>query len=371
MVSAERKQTKIAVIGGNYGGLGFVNSLLQMLDLQEYNIKVTIFDKRQGFCHLVGVTRALIHKDFAKQIWINHSELSWFNNPNIEFNYGTVTKVTEKTVENEGGKHEDFDFIVVATGYGRPGPIWPESKVKGDYLDEFQVYREKIEAAGSVAVIGAGAVGVELSADIKSHFPEKQVTLIHSRKLPIVGPYTEEFKSRVSDELKEIGVELLFENRVLSQSERIENGKTVFDIKTNQGVELTADLILNCVGAGAPVTDILDLESTEEYPLLDDKKLVKILPTIQLKNPKYSHIFAIGDINDWQEVKLAGASMYQAHFTAKNIKAILDTKDGELPKLENYPDYFLHLVLFLGEHHGIGEMEEGIVGWDKVKEFGR
>jgi NADH dehydrogenase FAD-containing subunit len=369
MLSTSRKLTKIGVIGGNYAGLGFVTSLVEALDLNEYNIKVKIFDKRQGFCHLIGVTRALVDQDYCKAIWRNHTELKWYNNANIQFKYDTVTRVTENTIETASGESEEFDYIIVATGYERGEPIWPGSSTKDDYVNEFAGYRTKISSASSVVVVGAGAVGVELAAEIKSHYPEKKVTLIHSRALPIVGPYTEKFRNRVVDELKIIGVELLFENRVLAESKREENGKEVYHLKTNQGVEITADMVFNCIGPGKPVTHIIDLESTEEYPLLDKYNLVKVKPTMQLANPKYSHIFAIGDINDWQEIKLAGAAMYQGHFVAKNIKAILDTQSGIDTELEDYPRFFLHLLLLLGEKNAIGEMEEGIVEFDRIMEM--
>ncbi|KXN64566.1 FAD/NAD(P)-binding domain-containing protein [Conidiobolus coronatus NRRL 28638] len=369
MVVALRRLTKIGVIGGNYAGIGFVDSILDEADLNKYNIKVKVFDKRQGFCHLMGITRALVDQDYCNSIWRNHTELKWYNNPNVQFKYDTVTRVTKNTIETKSGESEEFDFIVVATGYDRGAPVWPESSTKETYLKEFSGYRTKIESSSSVVVVGAGAVGVELAADIKSHYPEKKVTLVHSRALPIVGPFSDKFRNRVIEELKTVGVETLFENRVLAESKREENGKEVYHLKTNQGVELTADLVFNCIGPGKPVTNILDLESTEEFPLLDKYNLVKVRPTMQLANPKYSHIFAIGDINDWQEIKLAGAAMYQGYYAAQNIVKILDNESDECEEkkvLENYPNYPPSLILFMGEKHGVGELESGIMETEAV-----
>jgi pyruvate/2-oxoglutarate dehydrogenase complex dihydrolipoamide dehydrogenase (E3) component len=369
MVVALRRLTKIGVIGGNYAGIGFVDSILDEVDLNKYNIKVKVFDKRQGFCHLMGITRALVDQDYCKSIWRNHTELKWYNNPNVQFKYDTVTRVTENTIETKSGEREEFDFIVVATGYDRGSPVWPDSSTKETYLKEFSGYRTKIESSSSVVVVGAGAVGVELAADIKAHYPSKKVTLIHSRALPIVGPFSDKFRNRVIEELKTIGVELLFENRVLAESKKEENGKEVYHLKTNQGVEITTDLVFNCIGPGKPVTNILDLESTEKFPLLDKYNLVKVRPTMQLANPKYSHIFAIGDINDWQEIKLAGAAMYQGFYAAQNIIKILDNESDECEEkkvLENYPNYPPSLILFMGEKHGVGELESGIMETEEV-----
>jgi NADH dehydrogenase FAD-containing subunit len=42
--------------------------------------------------------------------------------------------------------------------------------------------QETIRQSQSVAVVGGGAVGVQLSSDIKDFYPDKDVTLIHSRE---------------------------------------------------------------------------------------------------------------------------------------------------------------------------------------------
>jgi NADH dehydrogenase FAD-containing subunit len=368
-MTATRGLTKIGVIGGNFGGLGFVTALVKTLDLKDYNIEVTIFDKRDGFCYLIGATEAFVDEKIAPVLWCNHSELYWYNNPSIKFKYLTVTKVNEHSIKTDNGEVEDFDFIVVATGSSRSEPITLRSNNLNEYTQEYKTMRQRIESASSVIIVGAGAVGVELAGDTKCHFPEKSVTLVHSRDLPISGPYTNEFKQKVASELKDLGVELVFGNRVLSQSERTVDGKTVCYLNTNQGIELTADLIINCTGAGNPNTTILDLESTNDYPLLDEDQLVKVKPTMQLLNPKYSHIFAIGDINDWQAVKLAGAAMHQGLYSAKNIKHILDTSPGENPELDDYPRMHLHMFLFIGKYRGLGECETGIIGYEKLLEI--
>ncbi|XMA09185.1 hypothetical protein WAI453_001976 [Rhynchosporium graminicola] len=46
---------------------------------------------------------------------------------------------------------------------------------------ELKVLQERIKESMDIALVGAGAVGVQLATDIKSFYPEKKVTLIHSR----------------------------------------------------------------------------------------------------------------------------------------------------------------------------------------------
>jgi NADH dehydrogenase FAD-containing subunit len=51
------------------------------------------------------------------------------------------------------------------------------------------VPRSQPQRAGKIAVVGGGAVGVQLAADIKSFYNKKEVVLVHSRErlLPTFG----------------------------------------------------------------------------------------------------------------------------------------------------------------------------------------
>lgn len=63
-----------------------------------------------------------------------------------------------------------------------------------------------------IAAIGGGAVGVQLSADIKSFYPDKKVLLLHSREqlLPNFGERLHEY---VIGRLETLGVEVLLGER--------------------------------------------------------------------------------------------------------------------------------------------------------------
>ncbi|KXN64935.1 hypothetical protein CONCODRAFT_13666, partial [Conidiobolus coronatus NRRL 28638] len=138
-MNVTRGLTKIGVIGGNFGGLGFVTALVKTLDLKEYNIEVTIFDKRDGFCYLIGATEAFVDEKIAAILWCNHSELYWYKNPNIKFKYLKVTRVKEHSIETEDAEVENFDFIVVATGSSRSEPITLRSNNLNEYTHEYKI----------------------------------------------------------------------------------------------------------------------------------------------------------------------------------------------------------------------------------------
>lgn len=79
---------------------------------------------------------------------------------------------------------------MIATGSLQPVPakaIATDSQEAGAELRKVQ---EAIQDAKRIAVVGGGAVGIEIASDIKSFFPHKDITLFHSKKqfLSTFGP---------------------------------------------------------------------------------------------------------------------------------------------------------------------------------------
>jgi pyruvate/2-oxoglutarate dehydrogenase complex dihydrolipoamide dehydrogenase (E3) component len=84
----------------------------------------------------------------------------------------------------------EADIVVIATGstYARP------FKVSGDSAPDFRAAfldaHAKLKAARSVAIVGAGAVGVELAGEIAVGMPGKRIDLVSStaRLFPNFAP---------------------------------------------------------------------------------------------------------------------------------------------------------------------------------------
>jgi hypothetical protein len=56
------------------------------------------------------------------------------------------------------------------------------ARERGEACAGLKVLQTRIHEAKRIAVVGDGAVGMQLSADIKSFNPDKKVVLIHSRE---------------------------------------------------------------------------------------------------------------------------------------------------------------------------------------------
>lgn len=87
-----------------------------------------------------------------------------------------------------------FDYLLYALGSTLPDPVnvWqpidesaigeqrkPGTKKRGLRFMELQ--EEKFKQADRILIVGGGALGIEFASDLKDLYPEKKITLLHSR----------------------------------------------------------------------------------------------------------------------------------------------------------------------------------------------
>lgn len=66
-------------------------------------------------------------------------------------------------------------------------------------------HQQHVQRAKSVLVVGGGAVGVQIATDIKAYFPEKQVTMVHSRDR-VMQTFHQKAHDTVKRRFDELGV---------------------------------------------------------------------------------------------------------------------------------------------------------------------
>jgi NADH dehydrogenase FAD-containing subunit len=73
-------------------------------------------------------------------------------------------------------------------------------------VDYFKTYQQGIKNAKSIVIVGGGAVGVQMATDLGEVYPEKKVTLVHSRDR-LMQLYHPKMDAILRDRLQELGVE--------------------------------------------------------------------------------------------------------------------------------------------------------------------
>ncbi|KAJ2752470.1 hypothetical protein GGI19_003812 [Coemansia pectinata] len=387
---------RIAVAGGNYSGLSAMRELyLQLLATgPDYdgtkqappnpNVKITLIDRRDGFVHYLGMTRGLCQSDYGNKLWVPYSSMPWLLHPSISVKKGIVSRIASRHIELvDTSDRVEFDYLVVALGLSRTAPIGVAASTRDEYLRDMDRQRALIGNAQSVVVVGGGAVGTELAADIKSEFPKKEVTLIHSHSLPIPGPlFTSEFRHSVASVLQALGVKTIFGERVVDESsansneidaipvkhgdilpELVDSVKCNATLTMSSGLKVYGDVVLNCLGAKTKAS-LIDLPSSSDEPVFSPNG-IRVNESMQVDDPSYSHIFAAGDISNKDVLKFAGPATSGGRIAASNIARLISVPSGETPVLgapkrkirgdkngTGKPEYG-SIKLVLGERHAV------------------
>ena len=217
-----------------------------------------------------------------------------------------------------------------------------------------------------VAIIGAGATGVELAAELHRTTraiisfgmdrvdPEKDLKVILIEAAPKILPALSDRISNAAQKLLvDLGVEVITNAKV----EKVQPDKVLL----SNGVEIPAELIVWAAGVKAPdfLKGIGGLETNHVNQLL-------VLPTLQTTLDQ--NIFAIGDCAacPWAQANngkggivppRAQAAHQQASHLYKQIKQVINR---EPLKPYEYRDF--GSLVSLGEYSSVGSMMGGLIG---------
>jgi len=244
-----------------------------------------------------------------------------FHNGNGTFVPGKVASIEKKTekfggsVVLEDGQRIPFDVLVLASGSTWTGPIaLPEGEAQ---VKEFiRNSRDEFEKAQSIVIAGGGAVGLELTGEIRDIWPRKQITIVQGGSALLNEAYPEKYRRRVETGVRARGARIVLDDYIDTfEVGPISNGTGV---KTRKGVEIQADLVISARG---PTPNTGFIESSLGSQAVTSRKNVRVRPTLQLQ--EHADIFALGDIIDWKEQKQIMKAWAHAGIVAANVDAYL------------------------------------------------
>lgn len=311
-------QPKIVIVGGGAGGLELATRLGRKLGRKK-RAEITLVDRNPS--HL---WKPLLHEVATGSLddgvdalsYLAHARHNAFN-----FQLGSLTQIDrdnkkiilgelrDKNAELLVPEREiDYDILVMALGstsndFGTAGVkehcIFLDNpqqahRFHDEMLNLFLRYsvRDNAEEKVNIAIVGAGATGVELSAELYNAVEQLtsygfkgldtdalNVTLVEAgeRILPALPP---RISSAAHQELNKLGVKVLTKTMVTSADDE--------GLNTKDGDKIHADLMVWAAGIKAPdfMKDIVGLETNRINQLV-------VKPTLQTTLD--DTIFAIGD----------------------------------------------------------------------------
>ncbi|KIK70490.1 hypothetical protein GYMLUDRAFT_89519 [Collybiopsis luxurians FD-317 M1] len=255
-----------------------------------------------------------------------------------------------------------FDYLIYALGSTLPAPLdlWgshpafgtaslrdlvfkPYSGTKQEGMSWLRAHQEVVKDSASVLVVGGGALGIQFATDISEIYPDKTVTLLHSRHR-LLPRFDEKMHNEILDTLLALDVEVILGERLdlLSTSNDTvrldQQGRRI--VKTTHGREIAADLILLCTGQKPNTHFLSDMDARCVNP---DDGLSHVLRSMQLgilspgpqasgdseteqevETTPYPNIFAIGDVADaFGAIPAGHTAYYQGEVAARNILRLI------------------------------------------------
>jgi len=176
--------------------------------------------------------------------------------------------------------------------------------ISGISIDSYVENQSKIIDAEKIVVIGSGPIGVEVLGALVGKYPDKKFATIslHDKYLHRACPAAHEF---IIKHFEKLNVDIHLNTKVK------EIGKT---IKTSKN-DIEADLVVACIGF-QPNSKLIKIPG-----VLDEQGYVKVNKFLQVEG--YENIFAIGDVSNINEEKLAQNSEKHAGIVLQNISKVI------------------------------------------------
>ncbi|GGS68914.1 hypothetical protein GCM10010156_29830 [Planobispora rosea] len=325
----------VVIIGGGYGGSALAKALDPVAD-------VVLIEPREAFVNSAGSLRALTQPGWAARMFFPYEQ--WLRR-------GTVVRERAVAADPRGvtlasGRRIEADYLVLATGSSYAYPAKPASDSTAEAMDDLLRTHKELADSERVLILGAGPVGLELAGEIKEAWPYKHVTIVDpvERLLPA---FPAEMRDELHRQLDELGIDLRL-GTGLSAPPVTEPGQAgTFTVATTAGDEITADIWFRAHGVRINSDYLAGGELTTRTP----SGQVAVTDALNVRG--YEHVYAIGDITDVDEAKMAGYAMQHAEVVARNILAQLR---GERPTATYRPLPHPMILLPLGPRGGVGQL---------------
>ncbi|XP_004386432.1 ferroptosis suppressor protein 1 [Trichechus manatus latirostris] len=343
-VSVDVGSMHVVIVGGGFGGIAAASQL------QALNVPFTLVDMKDSFHHNVAALRASVESGFAKKTFISYSETFKDN-----FRQAMVVGIDLKNqmVQLKGGEALPFSHLILATGSTGPFPgKFNQVSSQEAAIQAYEDLVKQVQSSLFIVVVGGGSAGVEMAAEIKTEYPQKEVTLIHSQAVLA----DKELLPCVRQEVKEIllrkGVQLLLSERVSNLEELPVNVcRDYIKVQTDKGTEVATNLVILCSGIKINSSAY---RSAFESRLVSNGAL-RVNEYLQVEG--YSNIYAIGDCADVKEPKMAYHAGLHANIVTTNIVNSMKQRP-----LKAYKPGALTFLLSMGRNDGVGQISGFYVG---------
>lgn len=362
----------VLVVGGSFAGYQLMARLTETLPT---GWQVVLVDKNSHFNWSFAFPRFAVVPGHERAAFMAYAKIlaKGAERGIARFVQGQAVSVTaDKRVVLASGETLPYDVLVVATGSAqRPPAKLLGSADKDAACAELQLLQDRIRRARTVAVVGGGAVGLELVTDIKTYagvvaernraklgdkdgeddsVADKEVTLVHSRT-QLLNRFGKRLHEHVAGVLKKQGITVELGQRATitykdgGEGDDVAGGAGTLHFPDGRAIDY--DCILLCTGQ----TPNSELFQDVYASALTESGEVRVTPGLQVvsSNGKddtiLPDIYAFGDVAATGGPKMARAGYFQANVIADNITETINGKPARHRYVPNVIEPSLKLTL--------------------------
>ncbi|KAJ7682643.1 FAD/NAD-P-binding domain-containing protein [Mycena polygramma] len=318
-MSSQATKPNILVVGGSYVGTKFIDTIAP--DVFQTHSTV-LLEKNSHFEHIFAFPRFGVLPINPDRAFIPYTNAFHAAPPgSTSIVRGVVSQILPDKVVLQSGESIPYEYLVMATGTGFL-PL--RSRAKAEGVDLGKALQARVKESNRIVVVGGGAYGVQLATDAKEFYPEKSVTLIHSRD-QLLNRFHPELHNIMMKKLSDAGIEVILGQRVkLPPTGHFPISGPAYNVELADGRLVPADVAIACMGA-VPLSGPIESLSPA---LVDKSKFILVKPTLQVKDDRYPKVFAIGDVAASGANKNARSGAVQAQVAAANIKKMIQGGDA-------------------------------------------
>jgi NADH dehydrogenase len=338
---------KICILGGGFGGLYTALYLSNYDQVKSGQWEINLIEPKDNFLFTPLLYELLTEELQPWEIAPSYQKLLIGTKINFHQDKANKIDLKNRQVYLQQGQLLNYDYLVLSIGRKNklldlPGLQTHTLTFRS--LSDAQRLKEKLrilEASGRkkirIAVIGAGANGIELACKISDRLSGRSQVLLIDRGKEILKNFSSGIKKAALKSIKNKQIQLYLETNV----QQID-AEQITLIKDEQLNTFPVDLVLWTAGTETiQLINELGCQQNSFGQLLTR-------PTLQLID--YPEVFALGDVADIRNSKTrsvpitAQAAYQQASHAAKNLQAAIQGK-----QIKRF--YYLHLgdMLTLGK----------------------
>ena len=107
-----------------------------------------------------------------------------------------------------------------------------------------QKHAQKVVRSSKIVIIGGGAVGVQMATDIKELYPEKSVTLVHSRT-KLMNRFNSALHDIIAERCRDLGIQMILGSRIKLPEQGYPTDGRDFIVELEDGSNVPADFAVS------------------------------------------------------------------------------------------------------------------------------